>query len=103
GLEAIGGFETAAAQLQRRELVFMPHSGPRLRSRRGPLPRSVGDRRKTGHIERAAGSTLKTPTRSNIANRTSEAATPPERDLTDGVERSAIACPSVQQVIDLKV
>ena len=26
-----------------------------------------------------------------------------ERDLTDGVERSAIACPSVQQVIDVKV
>jgi len=32
-----------------------------------------------------------------------EAVLPRERDLTDGVERSAIACPSVQQVIDLKL
>jgi len=32
-----------------------------------------------------------------------EAVIPRERDLTDAVERSAIACPSVQQVIDLKV
>jgi hypothetical protein len=32
-----------------------------------------------------------------------EAVIPRERDLTDGVERSAIVCLSVQQVIDLKV
>jgi hypothetical protein len=32
-----------------------------------------------------------------------EAVIPRERDITVGVERSAIACPSVQQVIDLKV